>query len=563
MKKLLSVFLVTAMLFALAIPFTSFAVIHPSDIAYAPAATEAPVLDGEADDIFLTAPEYVLGRIVKADTPDLELRDSSRVSFRVTYYEGTIYYFIDVYDDALISKQSDTHWKNDSIFLYFSEECNSTAYGSNLKSFQAYVLLADTAEPVKLPVRSGTLNTNSQYFCKITSEQDGSYHAAIEIALKPNHDVHEGVSNNPYVTNGNPVVTNGGAIAMDLQFNDQDTAPNNNNTRSAVWCWAVNSDQSPNNNDAGYVNRDKWGHVRFVDSTVNLFNAGTEWRFMTATQNPTAAPDGWKTSLTATQDWKVASAPFGCRAPGATKNWGTLQNPSDPNRNDPPQLDDGSCDNAYFWAVKELTLTADQITQLEGKALLSSMFYDQDLKLYVNGHLFFSGDQNSLYRNSKLAENATDILREGSNIIAVSLHQFGDGYEFDMNLYATSGSTDKFTAQTAIRDMEIPAEQNYAFYYQTKAGADNTTDFRILFTAKTEWLDSISTLEAVITFSNGTEEKVLTVSPDTVYKTVSAPETVYVAPEGTVVFGWIVTGMPESFATAETVVVTAELNFTE
>ena len=434
--------------------------------------------------------------------------------------------------------------------MFFSEDCGSTAFSSNGRSYQMYFYIDETATEQSISLRktdaSVQLPEECKYFCKIVEENDdGSYHARLEIRIKSVHDTQQG--NNIYVTNGDPVIDVGTACAMEFQFNDADTTGTSNN-RTVVWNWAVNSDDGPVYSTA---QKDVWGHVRYVDSTVNLFDAGSEWRYMTATQDPTAAPDGWKTNLSASAEWATAAAPFGCRAPGATRNWNTVQDPAN---------GDGSCDNAYFWAVKELTLTQDQIASLEGKALLSSMFYDQDIKVYINGHLFYSGGENNLYRNQKLAENAADILREGSNVIAVSLHQFGGGYEFDMNLYATTGDTAKFTAQTAIEDMSIPAESNYAFYYQTKDGADGTTDYRILFTAKTEWLDSLSTLTANITFTNANSEtKTISLKPTTVYYSVSAPDTVYVAPDGSVVFGWIITGMPTDFGTKDTVTLTQEL----
>lgn len=554
MKKLLSVLLMVAMLSALLVPFSVNAAVNVngSDWAYAPYAETAPTLDGEVDDIYLTAPEYVIGRVVKGDSTNANARDTSVVKFRIVHHGSYVHFMIDIVDDVLISKQHDTHWKNDCLMIFFSENNNATGFNSaNNLSYQPYVLIEDTnGEAKKLPFRASnadSMNANSsddtQYVCNVDVNPDGSYHAQLEIRMKTMHETQP--ETNGTATAGDPVVGVGKTCGIDFQFNDQDTTPNNDNTRTIVWAWAADYDNGPNQNSHA------WGYLKFVDSTVNLFDAGSEWRYMTATQDPTAAPDGWKTNLSASAEWKTAAAPFGCRAPGATRNWNTVQDPANT---------DGSCDNAYFWAVKELTLTAEQIASLEGKALLSSMFYDQDIKVYINGHLFYSGGENNLYRNKKLAENAADILREGSNVIAVSLHQGGGGYEFDMNLYATTGDTAKFTAQTAIEDMSIPAENNYAFYYQTKDGADGTTDYRILFTAKTEWLDSLSTLTANITFTNANSEtKTISLKPTTVYYSVSAPDTVYVAPDGSVVFGWIITGMPTDFGTKDTVTLTHEL----
>ncbi|MBQ7365263.1 MAG: hypothetical protein IJW46_06665, partial [Clostridia bacterium] len=534
MKKIVSVLLVVLMLSALFVPFSVHALITPSDIAYAPYAETAPVLDGEVDDVYLTAPEYALGRVVKIDSTNAGARDSSRVTFRLVHRGSYVYYLIDIVDDALISKQSDTHWKNDCLMIFFSEDCNATGFNpDNNLSYQPYVLIEDTnGEAKRLTFRANNANSmnenaseDTQYVCNVDVNEDGSYHAQLEIRMKTMHETQ--VTTNTYVTAGDPVVGVGTTCAIDFQFNDQDTTPNNsNNTRTIVWAWAVDNDHGPNQN------KERLGHIKFVESTHNIFDSAAEWRYLTATQDPDAAPANWKTNLSATADWEVAPAPFGCRAPGCTKNWNTVQDPA---------ITDGTCDNAYFWAVKEVVLTEDDLTALADKALLTSTFFDQSIKIYVNGHLVYSGGENNRYRNVKLADNATDILREGSNIIAVSLHQGGGGYEFDMNLYATSGDTSKFVAQTEIKDMTIKEGENYSFYYQTRANADDATatDFRILFVADLDWLASINTMEAVVSFTNGSETKTMTVTPDTVYETVSAPETVYIAPDGAVVFGWI------------------------
>ena len=170
MKKLLSVLLTTAMLLVLIVPFSVHAAINPSDYAYAPYADaeSLPVLDGEVDDVYLTAPEYVLGRVVKGDSTNAGKRDTSTVKFRLVHHASYIYFMVDIVDDALISKQSDTHWKNDCLMIFFSEDGNATGFGDNGLSYQPYVLLENTPEPQHLNTRNSkvSLGEESQYFCK-------------------------------------------------------------------------------------------------------------------------------------------------------------------------------------------------------------------------------------------------------------------------------------------------------------------------------------------------------------------------------------------------------------
>ncbi len=534
MKKFLAILLTAAMLSVLLVPFSLNAAISASDLAYAPEAASAPTLDGVADDIYLTAPEYVLGRIMKNDSADKGAnRTTSVVTFRMAYYGEALYYYVDIVDDTLINDQSGAHWQNDSLFIYFSEDCNATGFNtSNGLSYQIYVIIKNTETPQQLLTRKGvTLSEDAQYFCKVETTETG-YHASLEICLRTKHD---------------GVVKKDGKSAFDLQFNDADRAAtgSSENNRTSVWCWAVDGDGGPNTSTA-------WGYVKYVADTVTLFDNRTEWHYMTATQTPDAAPEGWNKSLTVSSEWTVAPAPFGCRAPGCTKNWGTVQD---------PQNTDGTCDNAYFWAVKEVTLSAEQVAALSGKALLSSMFYDQNINVYINGILLYEHNgENNLYRNKKLADNAADVLHEGENVIAVSLHQMGGGYEFDMNLYATSGDTAKFSAQTKFETIALDAGQNYKFYHQTRTGVvENTTDYRILFVADKTWLEGVPTLTAEITFKNNDETKTATLAPDTVYYTVTAPNSVYRAEDGAVIFGWIITEVPNSFTSAEGFELTAKL----
>ena len=163
-------------------------------------------------------------------------------------------------------------------------------------------------------------------------------------------------------------------------------------------------------------------------TTNYFFNTATEWRYLISSDDPDAAGEGWNSDPSVSADWEVANAPFGNRAAGSNNIWAT---------------DDGGNINRYLWAVKEFTV--EDVSDYDGWALMLNTFFDDTPRIYVNGELFFTNDGwNEGYTNYKLAENAADYLKTGSNIIAVSLEQHTGGYEFDAALYVTKDDTSSY-----------------------------------------------------------------------------------------------------------------------
>lgn len=155
-----------------------------------------------------------------------------------------------------------------------------------------------------------------------------------------------------------------------------------------------------------------------------FFGINSEWSYVTGTGTDVAAPEGWPKALPA--DAKKGNAPFGNRAWGNTNLWGTTDNPGD-----------GTQTNAYIWVLREFTV--EDLSALAGKALYTNMFYDDTMELYINGTLVFEDKDNTAwndgYETYCITEDASTLLVEGTNVIAISLQQHTGGYEFDMNLY--------------------------------------------------------------------------------------------------------------------------------
>ncbi len=164
-----------------------------------------------------------------------------------------------------------------------------------------------------------------------------------------------------------------------------------------------------------------------AEAGTEFVKTGSEWSFLTATGDATAAPEGWNTAAIST--WEKANAPFGNRAPGSTNAWGTTDNPNN-----------GTQNKAYLWVAQTFTVT--DLNALDGLKLYVTMFYDDTITLYINGtqvYAHLDGNAwNDGYAVYKLADNAKEALREGTNVIAASLHQHSGGYEFDLSLYASN-----------------------------------------------------------------------------------------------------------------------------
>ena len=97
-------------------------------------------------------------------------------------------------------------------------------------------------------------------------------------------------------------------------------------------------------------------------------------------------------------------------------------------------------------------------------------------------------------------------------------------------------------------------EGDYTFYYQTRTNADDETlvDYRIICVANTEWAVAQPGISVSISFTDGETTKTTVQSDDTVYKAVTATgdgyTDVYTAADGSVIFGWVITGVPADFA---------------
>lgn len=161
--------------------------------------------------------------------------------------------------------------------------------------------------------------------------------------------------------------------------------------------------------------------------TVDIFGLGSEWKYQTgsfADGKAPEAPAGWPNAIADTM--LTGTAPM-------SDEWNTSDNPSD-----------GTQPNAYIWLAKEFVI--EDLDDLEGLALMADLKYDDDINLYINGVLVFDHDRwnEGPARRYKFADEVSDLLVEGKNIVAASLVQHWGGYEFDLGLCATTIGKDDY-----------------------------------------------------------------------------------------------------------------------
>ena len=113
---------------------------------------------------------------------------------------------------------------------------------------------------------------------------------------------------------------------------------------------------------------------------------------------------------------------------------------------------------------RHFQLTADQLEGIAGSTLQLTVSYDENPRVYLNGTQIWSttGWNDNSYAVYTLSAADKQLLREGDNVVSVSLQQGGGGGHIDYGLVITEPYD---PAVTAIRDVEpAPAADNLPTY---------------------------------------------------------------------------------------------------
>jgi len=159
-----------------------------------------------------------------------------------------------------------------------------------------------------------------------------------------------------------------------------------------------------------------------VGKTTELISKASTWEYRMSSSG-TADP-GWNTDLNFTANgWKTGRAPFGDRG-GQNTSWTGA--------------------DTYIWIRQKFEV--NNINDFVNALLYMDVFYDDSAYFYLNGQLIFSdGGWVDAYTIKKLADNAAQYLKQGTNLFAVSLHNTAGGRQIDLSLYAVKNTVQKTT----------------------------------------------------------------------------------------------------------------------
>ncbi|MBQ8187075.1 MAG: hypothetical protein IJ037_09450 [Clostridia bacterium] len=151
----------------------------------------------------------------------------------------------------------------------------------------------------------------------------------------------------------------------------------------------------------------------------NFFDNLTDWEYIQGPSEAKIQVEGWITGEDDSTKWKTAQAPFGDRNIDGIK-WKT----------------DWSGDTRKAIVLRK-TFTVDDVSKFAGSALSTNITYDDSIAIYINGEKVFSdGGWVDSYVELTLAADASKVLKNGENIIAVSLINTAGGRQFDMSLFS-------------------------------------------------------------------------------------------------------------------------------
>ena len=110
---------------------------------------------------------------------------------------------------------------------------------------------------------------------------------------------------------------------------------------------------------------------------------------------------------------------------------------------------------------RHFSLTAEQLESIASSSLQLTCSYDENPRVYLNGTQIWStsGWNDNNYANYTLSTANKQLLREGDNVLCVSLQQGGGGGHIDYGLSITAPWDPTTVAVDAIRTMPQPADE--------------------------------------------------------------------------------------------------------
>ena len=126
---------------------------------------------------------------------------------------------------------------------------------------------------------------------------------------------------------------------------------------------------------------------------------------------------------------------------------------------------------------RHFSLTAADIEKIKAGRLVLSCSYDENPKVYLNGTLIWSatGWNDNDYAEHTLTDTQKELLREGDNVLAVSLTQ-GDGgghIDYGLSLISEYIPTGIYSATSAN---DVPSDADNRVYSLSGTYLGTSTD---------------------------------------------------------------------------------------
>ncbi len=231
--------------------------------------------------------------------------------------------------------------------------------------------------------------------------------------------------------------------------------------------------------------------------TTNFFSTGSEWKYYTASSEKYSRTSAGSWTKTGFNDssWKSGKTPFGNRLQNQTTDW----------------TYDGK---TYLWARK--TFTVNKLSDLgENFAIYLNTYYDDTCYIYINGVQVLADTQWTDEYVKIRVSVPSGTIKEGENVIAVSLHQHEGGYEFDLGLYAVETSAESAISLESVNVLADRMKKYFPMSYlvltQSKAEKNGSVYQWVANSTNkyTNWVSSMSQCEMLTPYQYGAHKSAL------------------------------------------------------
>lgn len=353
-----------------------------------------------------------------------DAQDGKKITFYAVLTDEGIYLAADSYHELYKTTENDW-WTNTNFEMFVN--------GKGNRDNQVWVSAKGINDTNKEPAKSHSEMTAKMVTTEVSDAGKAKYHTIVEVFL-------------PIELSWVAANIVNGAVRVGIAWKTPGDKVNNGEANGGgedeYWApkgtWPDNADKAVVTAE-GIITKAAYDEANPRDvGTKKLFDLGSEWSYATGTTGSdgnATPPTGWPNSVD-------ASLP---KADGVWGEGGNGKWVPDGENNDGVQA------NAWLFLAKEIKLTADDIKDLSGKRLYAAIRFDDDIKIYVNGTLLFQdGGWNDGTPTYALALDAAKYLKEGTNVIAVSLHQHFGGYQFNMSMYAEKVDIYNYTPYPSV-----------------------------------------------------------------------------------------------------------------